>query len=34
MAPYGYQWFELVEPIQTLAGEFLLAGELPREGSL
>ena len=34
MAPYGYQLFEMVEPIQTLAGELLLAGELPREGSL
>jgi maltose alpha-D-glucosyltransferase/alpha-amylase len=34
LAPYGYQWFELVEPLQTLSGELLLSADLPLDGSL
>jgi maltose alpha-D-glucosyltransferase/alpha-amylase len=34
LAPYGFQWYELVEPAQTLSGELLLSAELPLDGSL
>jgi len=27
LAPYGFQWFELVEPLQTLSGELLLTAD-------
>jgi maltose alpha-D-glucosyltransferase/alpha-amylase len=34
LAPYGFQWFELVEPLQTLTGELLLSADPPLDGTL
>jgi len=34
LAPYGFQWFELVEPMRTLTGELLLSSDPPLDGTL
>ncbi len=33
LAPYGFQWYELVEPLQTLSGELLLSADGPLDGN-